>query len=291
MANTAHDTTGYAYEFACSICGRRRLFPDEMVQSDDGLFRCTVGNGCDERTAYNVDRARAAFRPTPDMVPPKGGVLTVGDIRSVEEQFIDRAFTRARSLLGWASPGVAYVDTCEVSLYRAGSMWNQRLSSATIQPVSGTSTNGVLALSSGTSGATAAQMRASGSPLVAPLLGNGYMALDIACTSAKGTNSLLFGVVSSIGFPLLLGYTSANANFLLSASGTALSTVAVDTARHSIEAWWTGAVVYFAVDGETPQSLPISTSPGTTSVRPFAQLSRSSGEVTANLYTALWLGE
>lgn len=51
---------------ACSICGRRRLFPSQVVLSPDRLWRCT---GCNELTAYEYNQQIAAARqrrPEPD---------------------------------------------------------------------------------------------------------------------------------------------------------------------------------------------------------------------------------
>ncbi len=52
---------------ACSICGRRRLFPSQVVRSPDRLFRCT---DCNEQTAleYNQEISAARRRrPEPDI--------------------------------------------------------------------------------------------------------------------------------------------------------------------------------------------------------------------------------
>jgi hypothetical protein len=52
---------------ACSICGRRRLFPSQVVRSPDRLFRCT---DCNELTAFEYDQQIAAARrrrPEPDI--------------------------------------------------------------------------------------------------------------------------------------------------------------------------------------------------------------------------------
>ncbi len=52
---------------ACSICGRRRLFPSQVVRSPDKLWRCT---DCNELTAYEYNQEISAARrrrPEPDI--------------------------------------------------------------------------------------------------------------------------------------------------------------------------------------------------------------------------------
>jgi len=51
---------------ACSICGRRRLFPSQVVRSPDRLFRCM---DCNEKTVLEFNQEIAAARrrrPEPD---------------------------------------------------------------------------------------------------------------------------------------------------------------------------------------------------------------------------------
>ncbi len=53
---------------ACSICGRRRLFPSQVVRSPDRLFRCM--ESCNEMTVleYNQEISAARRRrPEPDI--------------------------------------------------------------------------------------------------------------------------------------------------------------------------------------------------------------------------------
>lgn len=53
---------------ACSICGRRRLFPSQVVRSPDRLFRCM--ESCNELTVYEFNQEIAAARqrrPEPDI--------------------------------------------------------------------------------------------------------------------------------------------------------------------------------------------------------------------------------
>ncbi len=68
---------------ACSICGRRRLFPSQIVRSPDRLWRCL--DSCNEVTAFEYDQEIAASRrrrPEPDIAIGIGsqfGVPTVSD--------------------------------------------------------------------------------------------------------------------------------------------------------------------------------------------------------------------
>lgn len=53
---------------ACSICGRRRLFPSQVVRSPDRLWRCI--ESCNEKTVYEFNQEIASARrrrPEPDI--------------------------------------------------------------------------------------------------------------------------------------------------------------------------------------------------------------------------------
>lgn len=57
---------------ACSICGVRYLFPDEVRKSSDGLFRCL--RTCDERPIRDRDKVIAQSHKRREVPPPKFGV-------------------------------------------------------------------------------------------------------------------------------------------------------------------------------------------------------------------------
>jgi len=53
---------------ACSVCGRRRLFPSQLRYCADRLYRCT--DSCMEKSAFEYDQEIAAYRrrrPEPDV--------------------------------------------------------------------------------------------------------------------------------------------------------------------------------------------------------------------------------
>jgi hypothetical protein len=53
---------------ACSICGRRRLFPSQITYCPDRLYRCV--DSCMEKSAFEYDQEIAAYRrrrPEPDV--------------------------------------------------------------------------------------------------------------------------------------------------------------------------------------------------------------------------------
>jgi len=67
MSNRPTDFVNGEVLTACSICGRRRLFPSQVVRSPDRLFRCT---DCNEKTVLEFDQEIAAARrrrPEPDI--------------------------------------------------------------------------------------------------------------------------------------------------------------------------------------------------------------------------------
>jgi hypothetical protein len=52
---------------ACSVCGRRRLFPSQLAYCPDRLYRCT--DACMEESAFEYDMKLSAYRrrrPEPD---------------------------------------------------------------------------------------------------------------------------------------------------------------------------------------------------------------------------------
>lgn len=57
---------------ACSICGVRYVFPDEVRKSSDGLFRCL--RTCDERPIRDRDKLIAQSHKRREVPPPKFGV-------------------------------------------------------------------------------------------------------------------------------------------------------------------------------------------------------------------------
>jgi len=53
---------------ACSVCGRRRLFPSQLSYCADRLYRCL--EACMEKSAFEYDQEIAAYRrrrPEPDI--------------------------------------------------------------------------------------------------------------------------------------------------------------------------------------------------------------------------------
>ena len=53
---------------ACSVCGRRRLFPSQLTYCPDRLYRCS--DACMEKSAFEYDQELAAYRrrrPEPDI--------------------------------------------------------------------------------------------------------------------------------------------------------------------------------------------------------------------------------
>lgn len=53
---------------ACSVCGRRRLFPTQLIYCPDRLYRCT--DACMEMSAFEYDQQISAYRqriPEPDV--------------------------------------------------------------------------------------------------------------------------------------------------------------------------------------------------------------------------------
>lgn len=53
---------------ACSVCGRRRLFPSQLAYCPDRLYRCL--DSCMELSAFEYDQQLAAYRkrrPEPDV--------------------------------------------------------------------------------------------------------------------------------------------------------------------------------------------------------------------------------
>lgn len=69
---------------ACSVCGRRRLFPSQLRYCADRLYRCT--DACMEKSALEYDQEIAAYRrrrPEPDAavgVPSQwDGAVTTDD--------------------------------------------------------------------------------------------------------------------------------------------------------------------------------------------------------------------
>ena len=53
---------------ACSVCGRRRLFPSQIAYCPDRLYRCL--DSCMELSAFEYDQQLAAYRkrrPEPDI--------------------------------------------------------------------------------------------------------------------------------------------------------------------------------------------------------------------------------
>ena len=61
--------------FACSVCGRTCLYPDELSKANDGTFRCH--RFCLEETLTSVQREQAVAKRRKDDSNPKIGAPRV----------------------------------------------------------------------------------------------------------------------------------------------------------------------------------------------------------------------
>lgn len=287
MPYAAYEATGTSVPFACSICGRKRLFPDQLVYSDDKLFRCM--ESCDERTAYNVDQQRAAWRVPPEPVPPMSGPPVSWEDVETEQAFIDRAYARSVQLLGWSWPGSVVVDTCDTLPYVAGSIWPSRSSSASAGPVEvSLPATGTVRLSAGASGATTRDLAAR-TMWQPPQAGMGYVAIDMTIGTAIGANVITFGPVTATGFPLTLRCSNASPNFQIVGGFAGTTSAPIDTSPHKIELYWFGGNGYLSIDEGVAISQAVSTA-NASAARPVWRLTRSTS-INIDVRTMVFLGQ
>jgi len=247
MSYADFEATGTSVPFACSICGRRRLFPDQLVYSDDKLFRCT--DACDERTAYNVDQQRAAWRAPPEPVPSIGGPLPQGEVVTTFLQ--DSADFRSQVIPGW-TPTNTLSDDFAVLPGAVGSSWSTSLSgTGSVMAAPG----GGVRLSGGTG---FANIYAASFSIPLPTAGRFYCRARFAAATPNGIAGV--GVTSTAA-----GVPSGNRNTV--GAVTTLTDVNVrmgsstyrtdprvyvesSTTFHTTEMWWKGdGYLRFVVDG------------------------------------------
>ena len=259
MSYADFEATGTSVPFACSICGRRRLFPDQLVYSDDKLFRCT--DACDERTAYNVDQQRAAWRAPPEPVPSMSGALPQGEIVTT---FLQDAVDRRSQLIpGW-TPTTTFQDDFTVLPGAVGSSWSVQAGSG------GTVAAPSVGVARFSASGTSSQADAWIPTVSAAATGNFYCAASFSLVSVPtgsgialariGACTLSLGVPSSAAIAAGVRYPSVSAsNYILTYIGSrnAISTVHMDAGvSHLAEMWWRGnGRVWAAIDGEVPISI------------------------------------
>jgi hypothetical protein len=243
MSYADFEATGTSVPFACSICGRRRLFPDQLVYSDDKLFRCT--DACDERTAYNVDQQRAAWRAPPEPVPSIGGPLPQGDVVTTFLQ--DAADFRSQVIPGW-TPSTQFYDDFTVIPGGVGSSWTVATSGA--GTVTQPSANVARFDSPGT-GSAAAYVSSVSVP--DPSAGRFFCACLAKVSIATGVGVARTGTATNAGAAsAMMGRfsTAAGAYYSLSSSSVSRTTVELDTSKYvTFRVWWkTGGSVFGSVD-------------------------------------------
>jgi hypothetical protein len=250
MSYADFEATGTSVPFACSICGRRRLFPDHLVYSDDKLFRCT--DACDERTAYNVDQQRAAWRAPPEPVPSIGGPLPQGDVVTTFLQ--DAVERRSQVIPGW-TPTTTFYDDFTTLPGTGSSLWaiggSGQITPPT-QPSAGVarfSDTSMIAASVSVPTANAANFYCAFKAIAA-----------VSSTSIMRCGIIGGGIISAVGI-----FSAGSAFFRLSAGAVVSTPVEKETTNyHLFEMWWkAGGYTYASVDGSVYVSARPATAGGT----------------------------
>ena len=246
MAYASVEATGSSVPFACSICGRKRLFPDQMVYSDDKLFRCT--DSCDERTAYNVDQQRAAWRAPPEPVPPMGGALPQADMVTTFLQ--DAADYRSQVIPGW-TPSTQFYDDFTIVPGGVGSSWT--VVTVGTGAVSQPSANVARFDSPGPSGSASAYVASV--PVPDPSAGRFFMACRAKITTSSPNGVARAGAGTTAGtFLAVDGINAFGSKFYsLSAAAVTNTQYELDTTKYVVlRVWWkTGGAVFGSID-DTP---------------------------------------
>jgi len=250
MAYRHADFLDGAVPMRCSICGRRRKFPDEIEQSDDKLFRCL--DACSERTALSVDQERAAFRPPPEMNPPALGLGKITPTFLQESQAL-----QAIRIPGW-TPTTTFYDDFTILPGDVGSSWTTGLTGT----ASVSATGGVARLTPGTGHAwiwapsvvipdpTGGQFYCrvlfSSPDTATPMDSSPTQDLNIGAqhliVGAPGGANIFVGARNSI---------SPTRYYLRGASF--LSSVYASADQHFVEMWWNGdGSIWASIDSEPP---------------------------------------
>jgi hypothetical protein len=251
MAYRATDYLPGSVPMACSICGRRRKFPDEIEKSDDGRFRCL--DACSERTVLSVDKERAAFRPQPEQPPPLFGSPVPARTFLQDSQALQQL-----RIPGW-TPTTTFYDDFTIVPGGVGSSWS----------VATTGTGTVTAPSSGvarfTAGTGSAQSWAPSVSVPQATSGRFYCRARFAFPfTAEGAVSGLasFGATgvagTPSGFATRLGIRSvvSTSRYVLISLASAVSAMYIDANEHIAELWWTGnGRAYACVDSSEPSFL------------------------------------
>lgn len=253
MATHGDFVPGATY-LTCTICGRRRKFPDELTVGEDRKFRCR--DACDEKTILSIDREIAASHYKRE-APPLG--IGFASQFENEETFLEKVAHRLQIVHpGW-TPTTTFHDDFTIVPGGVGSSWTNTLSgTAAITAPS----VGVARFAPGTGTALSAVTSVTVPNVTA---GKFYSAASFRFASASISSLAGFGVRGTSGVRIALGHVlSSNAVFFVVAHNPPLITsalsVEIDQGEHFGEMWWNGdGVVRTAIDGAPVRHLSLST--------------------------------
>lgn len=264
---------------ACSICGMRCRFPDEIGISADKLFRCFAK--CQEKTAYEVDQELAAFRTRREQPDTSLGIRPTYDPGGSD--FFVAAKARMGTLLGADfSPSRVFFEDFDLDPSFAGFGWAKFATAGITQPE-----ESVIRIDD-----TGAGRRIWRPDFPVPSVsGSFYASFRIKVRDQSGTVLMRPGVATLIGGAVTSNSVIAMAGGYLSTSSTThfthvfaggsvtTSSVAVDAEWHTCELWWTGnGLVNGAIDfGSTASATPSASL--VPPMVPFFQVSGATGNL------------